>query len=145
MQLHLQTRGAHVEDALSEHVAHFVPTEVAAPHALQAGGVCVRFRLAEGSERDEAPHHVPAPPPLQNERGIPDNGTLLEPHDCAFKILYKMGIEGPLLPLQIFKHAPAAPVAAPAALQQQHAHALLLVQLQAGNVRAAHVSSHNSL
>jgi hypothetical protein len=33
----------------------------------------VRFGLAEGSERDEAPHHVPAPPPLQNERGIPEH------------------------------------------------------------------------
>jgi hypothetical protein len=56
---------AHVKDALGEHVAHFVPTEVTAPHALKACGVCVRFGLAEGSERDEAPHHVPAPPPSQ--------------------------------------------------------------------------------
>jgi hypothetical protein len=33
-QLHLQARGAHVEDALGKHVADFVPGEVAAPHAL---------------------------------------------------------------------------------------------------------------
>jgi 4'-phosphopantetheinyl transferase EntD len=40
---HLQARRAHVQNALSEHVADFVAARVAAPHALQTSGVRVRF------------------------------------------------------------------------------------------------------
>jgi hypothetical protein len=45
---HLQARCAHVEDALGKHIANFVTTEVPAPHALKAGGMSVRLRLAQG-------------------------------------------------------------------------------------------------
>ena len=50
-----------------------------------------------------------------------------------------------VLPLQILEHAPAAPVAAPAALQHQNASTLCFVQLQAQHVRATGMASHDRL
>jgi hypothetical protein len=68
---HLQARGAHVEDALCKHVAHPVAAGVPPPHALQAGSVRVRLGFALRRQRHEASDHVPAPPPLQDERREP--------------------------------------------------------------------------
>ena len=73
-ETNLQARGAHVEDALREHVANFVAARVATPHALQAGSVRVCFGLAQGREGNESSDHVPTPPALQNKRRVPESG-----------------------------------------------------------------------
>jgi hypothetical protein len=70
-----------------------VAAEVPTPHALQASGVCVRLGFAQRREGDEASDHVSTPPPLQNERRVPDSARYCRFSCCCFNRFRQQKIE----------------------------------------------------
>jgi hypothetical protein len=70
-----------------------VAAKVPTPHALQASGVCVRLGFAQRREGDEASDHVSTPPPLQNERRVPDSARYCRFSCCCFNRFRQQKIE----------------------------------------------------